>query len=346
MVISKKNIIFALYNKKKYMDLSIIIPVYNVEKYVRACIESIYEQSLDEKRFEVIIVNDGTTDHSMEMIADIINEHDNVTVINQKNQGLSVARNNGISIAKGEYILMPDSDDLLIENSLKPLLDKALKTKADLVVADFVEMNDEEIKQHNHFQILQGNDKPVFAVKTGEELLLERVVVWRTLYRKDFISDNHISFYPGITFEDNPFTLKCYIKAKLCIRANWFLNIYRIGNATISSPLTFNKKKAHDLSVAIREAWKLNYTEVLSPQIKKKLNDALYNLFKQYIYKILYITPGYNNMVKFLNILRSEVPDLKFTNGIKQKTHTLLLKFSPHLYVIVLIITKKWYWQK
>lgn len=328
------------------MDLSIIIPIYNVEKYVRECIESVFQQGLDEGQFEVILVNDGTKDKSMEVIADIIEAHRNIVIINQENQGLSMARNNGIAIAKGEYILMVDSDDLLIGNSVKPLLKKALETRADMVVADFVEMNDEEIKQHDHFQTLQENDKPVFAAKTGEELLLERVVVWRTLYRKGFISDHHISFYPGITFEDSPFTLKCYTKAKLCIRAKWFLNIYRIGNATISSPSTFNKKKAHDLSVAIREAWKLNDTEVLSPETKKKLNDALYNLFKQYIYKIVYITPGYNNMVKVLNILRSEVPYLRFTNGIKQKTQTILFKFFPHLYIIVLVITKKMYWQK
>ena len=224
------------------MDLSIIVPIYNVEQYVRACIESIYQQGLDEDRFEVILVNDGTKDKSMEVIADIIQQHKNITVINQENQGLSMARNNGMAIAKGEYLLMLDSDDLLIENSVKPLLEKALETKADMIVADFVEMNDEGIKKHSHFQILQGNNKPDFAVKTGEELLFERVV-WRTLYRKDFISDNHFSFYPGITFEDNPFTLKCYLKAKLCIRAHWLLNIYRIGNTTISSPSTFNKKK-------------------------------------------------------------------------------------------------------
>ena len=96
-------------------DLSIIVPVYNVEKYIRPCIESIFRQGLEEERFELIIVNDGTQDKSMEMIDDIINEHKNIIVINKKNQGLSIARNNGITIAKGEYILMPDSDDLLID---------------------------------------------------------------------------------------------------------------------------------------------------------------------------------------------------------------------------------------
>ena len=122
------------------MDLSIIVPVYNVEKYVRPCLESILRQGLDKSRYEIIIVNDGSTDHSMEAIADLIEEHPHISVINQENLSLSVARNNGIARAKGEYILMPDSDDLLIEGSLPILLDKALETKADLVVADFSSM--------------------------------------------------------------------------------------------------------------------------------------------------------------------------------------------------------------
>ena len=125
--------------------LSIIVPIYQVERYIRPCIESIFKQGLDDTDFELIIVNDGTKDRSMEMIADIISQYDNIIVINQENQSLSVARNNGIAAAKGEYIFMPDSDDMLIENSLKPLLEKALETKADLVVADFLTMTSEEI---------------------------------------------------------------------------------------------------------------------------------------------------------------------------------------------------------
>ena len=124
------------------MKLSIIVPVYNVEKYIRLCMESIFKQGLDENDYEVIIVNDGTPDKSMEMITDIIVAHQNIHVINQENQGLSVARNNGIAAAKGEYIQFLDSDDLLIDNSLPYLLDKATSLKADLVVADFISMDD------------------------------------------------------------------------------------------------------------------------------------------------------------------------------------------------------------
>ena len=127
-------------------QLSIIVPVYNVENYIRPCIESIFKQGLDESYFEVIIVNDDTEDKSMEMITDIIKIHNNITVINQENQGVSVARNNGIEVAKGQYILMIDSDDFLIENSLKPVLEIANKTQVDIVVADFLIMTNDEIK--------------------------------------------------------------------------------------------------------------------------------------------------------------------------------------------------------
>ena len=113
------------------MDLSIIVPVYQVEKYVRPCMESIFKQGIDDNRFDIIIVNDGNKDKNMEMIADIINQHKIITVFNQENQGLPVAQNNGIASAKGEYILMLDSDDLLVENSLKQLVEKAIETKAN-----------------------------------------------------------------------------------------------------------------------------------------------------------------------------------------------------------------------
>ena len=126
------------------MDLSIIVPVYNVEKYIRPCIESIFKQGLDDKDFEVIIVNDGTEDRSMEVIADIINAHQNIQIIEQENHGLSIARNNGLEIAVGKYILFIDSDDMLISQSVPYLLNIALSRRADLVVADFLKMNNHE----------------------------------------------------------------------------------------------------------------------------------------------------------------------------------------------------------
>ena len=118
--------------------LSIIIPVYNVEQYIRTCLESVYRQTLDDRTFEVILVNDGTRDNSFGVIADIVAEHSNIVVAEQENQGLSAARNTGMTRATGDYVLFLDSDDLLVDDSLAALLDDAAGEQADLLIAGFV----------------------------------------------------------------------------------------------------------------------------------------------------------------------------------------------------------------
>lgn len=330
------------------LRLSIIVPVYNVEPYIRTCMESIFKQQLDEDCFEVIIVNDGTQDRSMEVIEDIIARHTNITVINQENQGLSVARNNGIAAAKGEYILMPDSDDLLIENSLKPLLDKAIETKADLVVADFLKMNDEEIEgiKNNPPQTIES---PVFIEKNGSQLFMEDLMpneyyVWRTLFRRLFLIENGITFYPGITFQDVPFTQECYLKADMCLQTHWKFNIYRRGHYSASSPETFNMKKVHDFSIAIAKTWQLRRIDGLTPQIITKLNDNIYTSFINLFGRIMYGLETFGMKVTALKILKNTVPDLKFTNNLPQKVHTLFLRLSPVIHVLYGEMMKYYFW--
>ena len=314
--------------------LSIIVPVYNVEKYIRACIESIFRQNLDENVFEVIIVNDGTTDHSMEVIQDIIREHSNISVITQRNLSLSVARNNGIEKAKGEYVLMPDSDDLLIDNSLLPLLKIAVVSKVDLLVADFLEMTDKDIDQITTISQLQMNIKE----KTGRELFLEdlnphQCYVWRTLYRRDFIINNDLKFIPGIRYQDVPFTHECYLKADKCLRVNWLLNIYRRGHE--SATFSFDKKKAKDLCISIASTWKLREIEGLPDYVRKKLNNNIFVSFTLLIYLMLYGIKNVKDRREIFAFLRSEVPDLKFSDGLKQKVTFWLFNLSPTFYFFI-----------
>ena len=131
------------------MKLSIIIPVCNVEQYIGPCLESIYRQGLSDKDFEVIVVNDGSTDNSMKVVEEIQERHKNISQINPvqttideavqttptppnlggetaDHVGPSVCRNEGMDKAKGEYVLFVDSDDLLMDNGLTILLKKAL----------------------------------------------------------------------------------------------------------------------------------------------------------------------------------------------------------------------------
>ena len=323
--------------------LSIIVPVYNVEKYIRPCIESIFLQGLKEDDFEVIIVNDGSKDHSMEVIQDIISLHQNITIINQENQGLSVARNNGIEIAKGEYLLMPDSDDVLITDSLKPLLEIAFESKADLVVADFLRRNEDEMG----LPISQDDFKT--EEKSGERLFTEDLVanecnVWRTLYRRVFLSIHHISFQPGIAFEDLPFTFECFLKAKKCIRAHWLLYIYRRRPYSLCAHNSFNMKKAHDFCVALSKTWQLRNLSYLSKEQKTKLNDLVFDSYMNLLYRTLYIIDNNTDKVEIIKMIQTEVSDLKFTHGLKQKAHSFFYRTSPRLYIGLLLLKKRLFW--
>lgn len=321
--------------------LSIIVPVYNVEKYIRPCIESIFRQGLDDHIFELIIVNDGTEDRSMEVIQEIISQHDNVTVINQENQSLSVARNNGIAAAKGEYILMPDSDDLLIENSLGVLLEKAMESKADLVVADFLEMTDDKIKLFHGV----SQNHPKVKEKTGEQLFLEdlnplQCYVWRTLYRRNFLLDNHLTFVSDIRFQDIPFTHECYIKAKKILRVYWRLNIYRKGRDGASTA-SFDKTKAYNYCVAISKTWALTKIDGLSSRIVRKIQEDMYVTYVVLIHNCLYSNFKASELIQLLYYLRQEVPDLNFAYGVRQRITTFMIWKMPRIYVRLMLLRIK-----
>lgn len=313
--------------------LSIIVPVFNVEKYIRASVESIFRQGLDENIFEVIIVNDGTKDNSINIIADIIQEHSNISVLEQENQGLSVARNNGIAAAKGEYVYMPDSDDLLIDNCLSILLEKVIEAKADLIVADFIRMNDEEIAK---FEGVKDNSFQYWE-RTGHELFLEDLnpkecYVWRTLYRRDFLIKEHLKFVSGVFYQDVPFTHECYLKAEKCIRTSMLLYIYRVrrlGAATFS----FSKKKAFDFCIVIENTWKL-LSDELSPNIQYKLKDDIFCSVSSLIYSTIHYLNNPEDRKEVIELLKEKIP-LRFDRGLKQKMVSFLLRNAPNLYMNV-----------
>ena len=316
------------------IKLSIIVPVYNVERYIRPCIESIFKQDLDEECFEVIIVNDGTPDHSMEMIEDIIQQHNNITVINQENLSLSVARNNGIAAAKGEYILMPDSDDLLIENSLKPLLEKALETKADLMVANFMTMNDDEIEQTNLSTLQQPTIE--FTMKTGRDLFLQdmspfQCYVWRNLYRREFITSNNISFYPGIRYQDIPFTHECYLKANNGIRTNIVLNIYRRWPGSSTRAYTLNNSRHFITAIAL--TWKLRQMEGLSSDMVYKIEENVYISLRLMLYHTIHGIIRKKDRYVLTNYINFQAPELYFTHSFKQRLTSMMIKKMPHLFI-------------
>lgn len=318
-------------------ELSIILPVYNVEKYIRPCVESIIKQGLNEDCYEVIIVNDGTPDRSIEMIEDIIQQHNNIIVINQENHGLSVARNNGMKKATGNYILFVDSDDLIVENCLPFLMEKAIQSNADLIVADFKRMEDNEIDllRKESFSI-QDNIK--VQEKTGFSLFLEDLnprecYVWRTIYRRDFLVRNNILFIPNICYEDIPFTHECYLKADKCLRINYPLYIYRIGHASITTAI--NKKTGKDFGTVIAKTWELRHLKGLPPKVRMRLNDNVFATVSVLLYAVTHDVQEFADKRAIIKHLKEVAPSISFAHGKKQIFVNFMYKTMPYTFIFL-----------
>ena len=315
-------------------QLSVIVPVYNVEEYICDCVESIYRQGLSEEVFEVILVNDGTQDQSFAKIDNVIRSHSNILVVEQDNQGLSVARNTGLQSASGQYVLFLDSDDLLIDSMLKKILDKAVNSSSDLVVANFVKMTNDEIACGS---IMLKTGEPI-EYKTGKDLFLQsfnpqQCYVWRTLYKKEFLDRNNLRFIPDIFFEDVPFTVGCYLTANKCILFPHVFYIYRQRPNSIVSSI--NMKKLKDMNSVIAFLWNYKENHIFSTAINRQLMNTLFSTFSISIWYVIHDKNLYDQRKDYIKDLKAKVPKIRFTNGIKQRMVSLMFNFFPSFYIWV-----------
>lgn len=215
------------------MILSIIIPVYNVEKYIKTTLTSIYNQKFDETDYEVIIINDGTPDNSMAVVRDFTH-HPNLVIINQENQGLSGARNTGIQAASGDFIWFVDSDDSVTEDSLSFI--KKLVTNVDAEIYSFDML---KIEEHNHAEriepiILKQKYSATYAHITSVEKIWKKIQICpaqRFLFSKKFIKQNKLIFFPGIYHEDEEFCVRALVHANRIAIVNKSIYKYLIRSS-------------------------------------------------------------------------------------------------------------------
>lgn len=196
--------------------ISIIIPVYNVEKYLRQCLDSVLSQTYT--NYEVIMVDDGSTDSSRD-ICDAYNDGDErFQVIHQNNKGLSVARNTGFQASTGAYIYFLDSDDWIEKTTLEKLIFHAEETDADFVFFDGKSFEDSK----KGYRIRQGYlRKRKYPIGSGIEVFdaLQQSGDFKSavptyLWKRSFLLDNQMSFYPGILYEDMIFSFEAFCKAQ------------------------------------------------------------------------------------------------------------------------------------
>ncbi len=193
------------------IKLSIIVPIYNVEPYLKECIDSLYHQDIPDDEYEVILINDGSTDNSYEIAKDFASAHSNIHLVTQTNQGQSVARNKGLDMAKGKYVMFVDSDDGLFPNVLGKVFTVADENQLD-VCAYRIKYADEKGVVH----LGSVQPFPIDVVYDGRYAVTHGAdigAVWLNLYSRELLNKFHLRFLEGIYHQDVDFNLRMYAYA-------------------------------------------------------------------------------------------------------------------------------------
>lgn len=210
--------------------ISVIIPVYNVEKYLPRCLDSVLAQTFAD--FEIICVNDSSPDNSAAILKEYAKKDKRINIINQENQGLSGARNSGARAAKGEYIYFLDSDDCIHPQTLEILYHFITKYEADIVSHDLIK-NDTSVPISQKIELsnipFEVTDNPLYFNKNGYTL---HISACTKLYKRNVL--NNLAFIRGIHFEDCPFTLALWSRHPKTVILKEKLYFYTIDEESIS----------------------------------------------------------------------------------------------------------------
>ena len=251
--------------------VSIIIPVYNCEKYLADCLDSVENQTYN--NLEVIIINDGSKDNGIQIIEKYIKKNRGWKLINQENQGLSASRNNGFDISTGDYVFFLDSDDEIPKDAIEKLMTIADEWESDVVIGNMINYN-------------SSGKYPNYTTKYIKEMrnidynkypkLLSFIHAAGKLYKREFVKD--IKFIVGVKHEDNYYNLTIYLKSNKIslIKDDVYYHRIREGNdKSITQSLNYNSFK--DLLINYRKTLEENY-------INRKMNRILSQKIVNYIY--------------------------------------------------------------
>ena len=264
------------------MILSIIIPVFNVEKYVEKCIRSCENQDIPKEDYELIVVNDGTPDGSLAIVERLANEFSNIKVINQENKGLSMARNTGLEAAKGEYVWFVDSDDWIEENCLKEMTEKLIDD------IDILQIQCKRAYENGTIRI--PAQKFLDGILSGKEVTEQGGLfdpAQFSILRSEFLKENDFKFFPGIYHEDAELKLRMVYTAKKIVfyKPPVYYYLKRDSDSIMAIP---KLKRSSDLLIVCRHLHDFQKSRVEGEKANRHfnymlsiyLNYALYNICK------------------------------------------------------------------
>lgn len=213
------------------MKLSLIIPFYNVEKYIEQCILSIIDNNI-KNDYEIILVDDGSQDHSYDKIKKYINKK-RIKCISQKNAGLGPARNYGLMNAEGEYIWFIDSDDFLPEKAVDQVLDM-LQSNQDMIIFNYNYVNENSLYLCNGSAVFNNEENYLLSEDDKKKMLLYPPMSWSRVVKRSIYLKNNI-FFPDckVRYEDLPTTSQLLYYCKCVETSNLKLYNYRVRSNSI-----------------------------------------------------------------------------------------------------------------
>ena len=280
------------------IKVSIIIPVYNSEKYLRQCFDSVVNQTL--KDIEIIIINDGSTDNTLKIVQEYATKYKNIKVIDKQNEGCYKARNIGLETATGEYIAFLDSDDYIEHNIYEKLFLKAKQTDADIVSSNYY------ISQDNKLKIVDFSSSAKLLKKTnnnliGAENVLLDAIIWSRIFKRQMLIDKGIKFHSDIYMADDAFfQIVTMLNSEKIVYIPDILYTYRISRKD-SITTSYNEKNFDCIKVAkeIMDYVIANNMKHFMPQVVAyvlRLNILGYNRIGRF-YKKQY----FKQMCKFID---------------------------------------------
>ncbi|MBS9462198.1 glycosyltransferase [Flagellimonas sp. 389] len=254
--------------------LSIVIPVYNVSAYVEKCIRSCFDQSVGSEEFEVIVVDDGGTDNSLQICKGLLNDFPSMKIISQKNKGLSGARNTGLNHAKGNYVWFVDSDDWISSNCLKDIFHKLRSNSLDILwLGHDVIYNDKVTRQY----IPTALEKPIYGETLFIDYLNNLFYIWKFIYKRSFLEENQLFFYEGILYEDLEFTPRALLKAKHCDTLPKAYYHYLMREGSIINSIS--TKNVEDRFLILNALHELKNEKNVSNKYKETLEKTIIHFF-------------------------------------------------------------------
>ena len=305
-------------NDKMNVDISIVIPVYNVENYLRRCINSILSQKYD--KYEIILVDDGSTDKSGQICDEFSSER--VRVIHKSNGGLSSARNAGIEAVTGKYIMFLDSDDYVEENCLSAFGKLIESYHSDIIVGKSCAIYMDGKREERRINLeIREYSREEYLRKIAEEHCYVACSPY-SLYNTCFIKKNHFRFYEGIVHEDELWTPIILLNAETIYYSGivFYYHCFREGSITQSEIMN---KRGKSIMMVCEELLKCN--SLLSNRYAKALRDQWVFL---YLEAICFMSIGQNyhgTIHRFLPLRLSYYKKTKIKAG--------LFLLSPSLYI-------------